>query len=136
MSTQEKQKLKQTAFTEAWRYIDNAKDALKKAGKQEDYYQDAKYVRSASGAAYNGMLIALDTFLKLKDIPLPRTNKKSIYWYRDNIGKLDRKLLNELNTVYHNLHILGYYEGELNSNTIQIGMEKAISIINRIKPSN
>ena len=44
---------------EALRYIDNAKETLKKAQKENGIYKDKKYVRSASGTAYLGAIIAL-----------------------------------------------------------------------------
>ena len=58
MSTEEKNELKKSSYTEAMRYIENAKEALHKAGREGKYYTDAKYVRTASGVAYSGMLLA------------------------------------------------------------------------------
>jgi hypothetical protein len=66
MSQQEQETLKETYYSEATRYMDNAKECLKKAKKEDDYYHDKKYVKMACGAAYSGVLIALDGFLRLK----------------------------------------------------------------------
>lgn len=136
MSIQEKNEIKRIAYKEALRYIMNAREALNKAKKQGNYYQDPKYVRSASGIAYSGMLLALDTYLRTHDIHPPKGARKSIEWYRDNLRKLDLKLLNEVNTAYNVLHILGYYEGELNVTILKDGMSKAVTVINRIRPSH
>ena len=69
-------KEKQNAFLckeyfEAVRYMYNAKETLQKAKKDEKHYIDKKYVRTACGTAYLGVLIALDAWLKIKDVDLP-----------------------------------------------------------------
>ena len=56
--------LKEKALSEAERYYNNAKTMLsEKASKQGDYYSDAKYVKTACGTAYCGVLILLDAFI-------------------------------------------------------------------------
>lgn len=134
MSTEEKNELKKKSYAEAMRYIDNAKDALHKAKREGKYYTDEKYVRSASAIAYSGMLVALDTFLRIKNIPFPVKSRKSIEWYRDQIRKMDWKLLNEVNTVYSLLHLAGYYEGLTDAEVINKGINSAVSVIKKIKP--
>jgi len=37
-----------------------------KAGKEDGYYQDTKYVKLAGHAAYAGILVALDAYLRRK----------------------------------------------------------------------
>ena len=133
MSIEEKNELKKNSYAEAMRYIENAKEALYKAKKQGKYYSDAKYVRNASGTAYNGMLLALDTWMQIKNIKLPK-GRKSIEWYRDQIRKIDWKLLNDVNSAYYILHLNGYYEGVTNAESINAGMDSAISVIKKIKP--
>jgi hypothetical protein len=54
-----------TAYSEALRYMDNAKETLKKANKDEGLYKDKKYVRTASGI--NAVLITLDEYLEKKE---------------------------------------------------------------------
>jgi hypothetical protein len=46
------------------RYVKNAKEQLKQAGKDDKFYIDEKYVKSACRLAYSGALLALDKFLK------------------------------------------------------------------------
>ena len=136
MSIREQQDLKEKSYTEAIRYMDNAKDTLRKAGKENNFYNDKKYVSSACGIAYRGVLIALDAYLKMKDIKEPKKRRKSIEFYESNISKLDKKMLKHLDTVYGVLHIEGYYECILDSRVIAAGFDNAYQIIDKIKPDN
>jgi hypothetical protein len=127
---------REEAYKEAMRYIDNGRDNLKKAGKADNYYKDIKYVKTGCGVAYNGVLFALDYYLDSKGVkPLKHPKKKSIEWYRENIARLDKKLLSALNDVYTVLHIDGYYEGIKSVKIVQAGFEVAEDIIDRIKPA-
>lgn len=134
MSTEEKNELKKSSFAEAMRYIDNAKETLHKAKRQGKYYSDVKYVRTASGTAYSGMLLALDTLMRIRNIKRPAKSRKSIDWYRDQLRKMDWKLLNEVNSAYDILHLLGYYEGHTNAEVINTGIDSAVFVIKKIKP--
>jgi len=90
MSVEEQEQTKERYYIEAMRYMDNAKEYLKNAKKEGNYYRDPKYVRTECGAAYNGVLIALDGYLSLKGIKKPKgKNRKSIEYYHNNLGKLD-----------------------------------------------
>jgi uncharacterized protein (UPF0332 family) len=133
MSQQEQQDIKLLYYTEAIRYMDNAKVTLKKAGKDEKFYTDRKYVRTACGTAYNGLLIALDGYLLLKGIKKTK-GRKSIEYYQKQFGQMDRKLLSYINDAYELLHLNGYYDGTLNITVIKAGFDDAYEIINRIKP--
>jgi len=120
------------AYKEAMRYIENAREDLKLAGKDGKFYDDEKYVKSASGIAYSGTLVALDCLFNVKNIP-KRRGRKFIDYYQDNLGKIDKKLLKHLNTAYRVLHLEGYYEGETKVQTIDSGFDSAIDIIDSIK---
>ncbi|NLO20334.1 MAG: DUF5618 family protein [Ignavibacteria bacterium] len=120
------------AYKEAMRYIENAREDLKLAGKDDKFYADEKYVKTASGTAYSGALVALDYLFDVKNIP-KRRGRKSIEYYRDNLGKLDKKLLKHLNSAYLILHLNGYYEGETKISAIDSGFDSAISLIDSIK---
>jgi len=48
--------------------MENARENLKKAGKDGDTYQDSKYVKTAFSIAYSAVLKALDGYFLLKDI--------------------------------------------------------------------
>jgi TPP-dependent indolepyruvate ferredoxin oxidoreductase alpha subunit len=78
------------AIEEAKRYLENAKEILSTKAKKEDgYYQDKKYVKMAGHTAYTGVLVALDAFLNKKK------GRKSIEWYKEELSKADKKVLNQ-----------------------------------------
>lgn len=134
MSIEEQLELKQTSYAEAMRYMNNAKETLQKAKKEDNFYSDRKYVRAACGTVYNGVLLALDAYLMLKDVELPKKRRRSINFYTLHVSKLDHKLLNYLDTVYSALHLNGYYDGILNVPIIKEGFNAAYEIIDKIKP--
>ena len=134
MSLEEQQELKQKSYAEAMRYMNNAKETLQKAKKEDNYYADRKYVRSACGTAYNGVLVALDAYLTLKDVEMPKKKRRSIDFYTRNISKIDGKMMKYLDVVYDVLHLDGYYDGNLDAIVIKRGFDNAYEIINKIKP--
>jgi hypothetical protein len=119
-------------YKESMRYVDNARGFLKQAGKEDRNYQDVKYVHTACGTAYIGMLKALDFLFNIKKVPKKR-GRKSIEYYQGELSKIDKKLLNYLNNAYSILHIGGYYEGITEIKTIEAGFENAILVIDAIK---
>ena len=139
MSIQEQSQIRERYYVEAMRYIDNAKECLKKAKKEDGIYGDSKYVRMACGTAYSGVLIALDGFFILKGIEPPvkklKKSRKSIEYYLMNVGKLDGKLLDYVNMAYQILHLSGYYDGVQDARVVSAGFEHAGRIIDRIKPA-
>jgi hypothetical protein len=132
MTVEDQQAVKQKGYAEAMRYIANAKDTLKLAGQNGRYYSDPKYVQTACGTAYNGVLVALEYFFKLKKVPLPKIGK-SIKYYRQGL-KDYRKIKDALDSAYNVLHIRGYYEGSLDSDLIKLGFARAKEIIDQLKP--
>ncbi|GHT73066.1 hypothetical protein AGMMS50262_03510 [Bacteroidia bacterium] len=133
MSIDEQQKIREKQYAEAIRYMDNAKEMLKKAGKEGHFYNDKKYVRVACGTAYSGVLIALDTYLLFKGIKKTK-GRKSIEYYCDNVGSQDKKLLKYLDSVYTILHLSGYYDGTLDARAVLAGFDSAYKIIDKIRP--
>lgn len=134
MSTKERQ----NRYREAVRYINNASEILRtKANKKDKYYQDDKYVRMACATAYNGVLLAADTYLEMKgkSIEKKKGSRVKVEDYRTRLAKIDNKILKNFNTAYEILHIVGYYEGETKSDIIRSGIDSAIDVINQIKPS-
>jgi hypothetical protein len=134
MYEQEQQAIKEKYYPEALRYMDNATETLKKANKEDYFYHDPKYVRTACGTAYNGVLIALDAYLQTKGTKKAK-RRKSIEYYQDAVGKVDRKMLNHLNSVYEVLHLAGYYDGIQDARIIKIGFDTAYDIIEKINPA-
>jgi hypothetical protein len=134
--TEQEQK-KQINHAEATRYMNNAKESLQKSGKEDNHYLDRKYVITACGTAYRGVLFALDAYFEMKGIPRPPKNKRaSIEYYKSNLAKIDWKMVTLLNDVYAILHIAGYYEGVCSVPVIQQGFEYAYQIIDKIKPEH
>jgi len=134
MTIEEQQNKKQEGYALAMRYIANAKDYLEKAGMNGDLYKDKKYVRTACGTAYSGVLEALDVVAKLRNVSPPKGNKrKNIEFYRD-ILSYNKKLQDYLDTVYKNLHLSGYYDGNLDSAVVKSGFRYAKELIDLIKP--
>ncbi len=120
-------------YLEAMRYIQNAEELLEKAGKDGKFFVDEKYVKSASGVAYSGILFALDRLFEIRNVPKKR-GRKAIEHYQEYLAKIDKKLLNYLNSAYNVLHLDGHYGGERNIKVIEAGFDSAISIIEALKP--
>ncbi len=99
------------------RYLANAKETLAKAGIQDNRYVDIKYVKTACGTAYLGVLKAIDDYLikqglHSKDLPKKAEEyQKALKKYSVHNGKL----LGQFNDLYDELHIAGYYRGLLHS---------------------
>jgi uncharacterized protein (UPF0332 family) len=133
MSNEDQQIIKQKSYAEAMRYMDNAKETLKQAGKDGRFYNDRKYVRTACGTAYNGVLLALDAYLLMKGIKKTK-GRKSIDYYYEQVGQSDKKLLKYVTNMYEILHLSGYYDGILDTRVVKAGFDTAYSIIDKIKP--
>ena len=137
MTIQEQEQTKATCYGEAMRYMDNAKAYLKNAKKDGNYYQDKKYVKTACGTAYNGVLVALDGFLSLKGVEKPKAKqRKSIEFYQQHLAQTDRKMLNTLNSAYEILHLWGYYDGIGHAAVVKQGFDEAYKLIEKVKPAN
>ena len=134
MSTVDQDKIRSEYYVEAIRYMDNAIETLIKAGKEDDLYKDDKYVKTACGIAYCAVLKALNGYLLLKEVKKQK-GRKSIEYYRENISKIDRKLMQYLNNAYMTLHLDGYYDGNVSVDTIGSGFKSAYLIIDKIKPA-
>ena len=137
MSIQEQQEIQEKYYGEAIRYMDNAREYLRNAKKEDNIYRDPKYVRTACGTAYSGVLVALDGFSILKGVHTSNSKKirKSIEYYQKILGKQDRKMLDNLNMAYKILHLYGYYDGIESVNVVKEGFNLADKIIEKIKPS-
>jgi hypothetical protein len=138
MTREEQSAVLSAEHMEANRYMNNAKETLRKAEKLDDgYYRDDKYVRTACGTAYLGVVRAIEAWLVLKGVPLPGKKKhRNIDFYVANVAKIDKKMLSYLNTAYDILHLEGYYRGETRVKIIEGGFDAAYDIIDKIKPEN
>lgn len=120
-------------YNEAMRYIKNAEATLELAGTDGKFFVDEKYVKTACGTAYSGLLKGLDFYFEIKGIP-KRKGRKSIEYYKTELSKMDKKLLNYLNSGYELLHLYGYYDGGKKIQAIAAGFDDATSIIEALKP--
>ncbi len=112
------------SIKEAYRYLENARDILSTKVKKEDgYYQDKKYIKMAGHTAYAGVLVALDALLKQKK------GRKSIEWYKEELSEIDRKILNRLDSVYEQLHLVMGYDGHGKESIVKEGFSDAEKII-------
>ena len=51
MVIEEQNRIRKTYYNEAIRYMENARETLQKAGKEDRFYIDKKYVKTACGTA-------------------------------------------------------------------------------------
>lgn len=113
---------------EARRYLSNAREILsEKAKKDGIYYNDIKYVKLAGHAAYSGVLVALDGLLGKID------TRKSVEWYQEKLGKVDRKALTAFNSVYKILHLSMAYDGIELVSVSKDGLKQAEALINWVE---
>lgn len=121
---------------ESIRYLNNAKEILKKSHIEDDRYADVKYVQMACGTAYLAILKAVDEYLLKKGLSkkeLPR----SVDAYRKALQKYvsiyNGKLMREFEDLYEELHIAGYYRGNLHSvGVVREALKSAKAFIEKI----
>ena len=114
---------------EAHRYLEKAKEILReKAQKEDGVYKDRKYVKMAGHTAYSGVLVALDGLFGIM-----KKGRKSVLWYQEELGKLDKKVLNNFNIVYDTLHLSMAYDGNLSVVISNEGLKQAEQIINWVE---
>lgn len=99
---------------EAIRYLNNAREILRKTPVEDDTYTDVKPVREAFGTAYLAVLEAINEAMMKRGVSkknLPR----SVEAYRAALKKYfaprNGKLMREFEKLYDLLHIAGYYRG-------------------------
>ena len=119
----------QEVVIEAKRYLNNAKEILREKGaKEEGHYRDAKYVKMAGHTAYTGVLFILDHYFGKKT-----KGRKDVDWYRINLSKEDRNILDSFETVYEQLHLVMAYDGAGNAEVVKIGFREAERIIDWVE---
>ena len=117
-------------IAESRRYVDNAKKTLRENANldvEENRYQDEKYVKSAGGFLWNGVLIALDAVFHVTE----GRKRVDINSYRSVIRKRDRKLLGLVNDGYEYIHLYMGYDGSLSKNLCDNGFKIANEIIDK-----
>jgi len=122
---------------EALRYLNNAKEILRKGPIEDNRYTDVKYVQEACGTAYLSVVKAIDEYLLNKGLD-KKELPKSVDAYRKALQKHlavhDGKLLREFEALYDQLHIAGYYRGLLhNVDVVKNALKAAKAFIEKIK---
>jgi Domain of unknown function (DUF5618) len=122
---------------EAIRYLNNAKEILKKTPEEDKIYTDIKPVREAFGTAYLAVLEAINDSLLKKGVS-KRELPKSVDAYRAALRKHiaihNGKLMREFEMLYDTLHIAGYYRGLLyNVDMVRDALKSAKSFIEKLR---
>ncbi|MDR0603949.1 MAG: DUF5618 family protein [Bacteroidales bacterium] len=136
---EKEQKLRKVYYDEAVRYRENARNNLKKAQADNDgYYEDKKYVRTACGVAYSGLLIVLDCLFLLNGIEIKKGTKKDIVFYKYNLNNkvhTNSNLGGNFDSAYEILHLWGYYDGITDSVVVKRGFKELDMFIELINPN-
>ena len=114
----------------------NARETLRRSTVKDNAYVDVKYVKSALGIAYLGILEAINAYLIAKGLTekdLPRKFEEYQKALKKFGGVHNGKLFRQFNVIYHELHIAGYYHGELRStNIVKEALKNADDFIARL----
>jgi hypothetical protein len=121
---------------DALRYIENAKEILSRSDIVDGGYADEKYIKSACGVAYLGVLKAIDQYLLKKGVP-PKSLPKKVEEYQKALRKYalpqNGKLLKAFSDIYNELHIAGYYRGFLYSvDVVNAALKRAEGFIKKL----
>ena len=121
---------------EAMRYLENAKEILGKSQIEDDRYLDIKYVKSACGVAYLGVLRAIDIFLLKRGLTkkeLPKKVDEYMKALQKHASIHDGKIIRQFDDLYDELHIAGYYRGILHSvPMVKAALKSAENFIKKI----
>ncbi len=122
---------KKNPIAEARRYVDNAKETIKKANYDSSTksYEDKKYVRMAGNTLWNGCLVALEALLQIKK----GKGRPSIEKYIEAAEQKDKKLHSYINAAYNSNHLYMGYDGGVNKKVCDAGFDDANAVINRCK---
>lgn len=119
------------------RYLENAKELLGKSPIEGKYYADVKYVKSACGVAYLGVLEAIKEYLLARGVTRKELPKK-VEEFRKALQKhasiYNGKLTKEFDLLYDELHIAGYYHGTLHRvDSVKSAIKGAREFISKLK---
>ena len=82
----------------------------------------------AGHTAYAGVLVALDELLGRKT-----KGRKDVEWYKQQLAKLDKKLLHSFVGVYDTLHLSMSYDGNPLASVASGGLDEAAKIIDWVE---
>lgn len=117
---------KRDPIEEALRYVDNAKEVIKKANYDEELkmYTDSKYIKMAGNTLWNGCLIALEAVLQIRNGKGRPSNEK----YQEAAAKRDRKLLAFVNNGYETMHLVMGYDGNKNKKCAMLALNQHLRL--------
>ena len=120
---------KKDPIEEAWRYVANAKDVIRKANfdPELNIYTDGKYIKMAGNTLWNGCLIALDAALGVNE----GKGRPDIKKYKEAAAKRDKKLMAAIVAGYDTMHLSMGYDGAKGKKICGAGFEYANAIIDR-----
>ena len=126
-----------TPVEDAYRYLKNSKEAIKKTEVKDGFYEDPKYVKTACNIAYSGLLVAVNELFRYKGIEVPKRKKNgrqpmNVDFYVEQLGKINRKMMKNFNSAYDYLHLFGGYDGNTKTTTYKTGFELAKTVIDWI----
>ncbi len=120
----------------ALRYLENARDILKKVPIEDDTYTDIKSVREAFGTAYLAVLEAINEALIKRGLTkkqLPKSVDGYRYALKKHLAVKNGKLMKDFEMLYDGLHIAGYYRGLLyNANAVKDYLKATRAFIEKI----
>ena len=119
-----------TYYAEAMRYIDNAREILKKSPKEGGLYTDEKYVQRAAGTAYAGVNKAAKWFIQLNKMNIDTSHLSET---QKGLAKINYKALGYFNNAYGILHIAAYYRDITGVKAIEDGLNYAVAFIKYLK---
>ncbi|MEW6006872.1 MAG: DUF5618 family protein [bacterium] len=121
---------------EGLRYLNNAKEILRNAPIEENNYTDVKYVQEACGTAYLAILKAINEYLLNKGLTkkeLPKSYETYTKALRKHLSIHNGKLFKQFDYLYDELHIAGYYRGDLhNVNAVKAILKSAKDFIEKM----
>jgi len=121
---------------ESIRYLNNAKETLIKSPIEDNRYANDKYVKSACGIAYLGVIKAIDELLLKKGLT-PKELPKKVEEYEKALRKYaspyNGKLFKAFTDIYEELHIAGYHRGFLHRvDTVKAALKGAEEFIKKL----
>ena len=133
MKSIEQEQIKIMYYSKAVQEMDEAREILSRAKKEDEFYTNKKPVKKACIMAYRAVKIALDGYFLANGVKLPKSGK-TINFYRSNISKLNSKLSPYLEGIYTVLYLDCYCDCILSVDLIKSGIKTSDTFIEKIKP--
>jgi len=124
-------------YREPKRYLANAKEILQaKAGRDNGFYKDKKYVRMAGDTAWKGVLETVELWLKAKGVQRDSKTRPDVDWYQMEISRRNKKINQHFVSAYNILHKSLGDDAELKASIGKNGLEEAATVITLCERDN